>query len=81
VAVTARLIDADSLLRGIGRRVRIARLTREMTQDELADATGISRSFVSSIERGSHGVDVVRLYRLAAALDVPLPELLVPLDA
>jgi transcriptional regulator with XRE-family HTH domain len=63
-------------LRGLGRRVRLLRLTREMTQDELAAAAGMSRSFVSLIEHGTHGVDVVRLLRLAAALEVPLGELL-----
>lgn len=63
-------------LRGLGKRVRLLRLTREMTQDELAAASGMSRSFVSLIEHGTHGVDVVRLLRLAAALDVPLGELL-----
>lgn len=48
----------------------------ELTQDELATASGISRSFVSQIEHGAHGVDVVRLVRLAAALEVPLVELM-----
>jgi transcriptional regulator with XRE-family HTH domain len=36
----------------------------------------MSRSFLSLIEKGSHGVDVVRLLRLADALDVSLLELL-----
>jgi len=75
-------LNVDAWLRGLGRRVRILRLTREMTQDDLAVAAGMSRSFVSLIEKGTHGVDVVRLLRLAAALDVPLAELLgaTPLD-
>jgi transcriptional regulator with XRE-family HTH domain len=60
----------------LGKRVRLLRLTREMTQDQLAAASGMSRSFVSLIEHGTHGVDVVRLLRLAAALDVPLVDLL-----
>jgi transcriptional regulator with XRE-family HTH domain len=30
---------------------------------------------LSIIERGAHGVDVVRLWRLSAVLGVPLPEL------
>lgn len=67
--------DEAVWLRGIGKRVRLARFTREMTQGQLAAATGMSRSFVSLIEQGTHGVDVVRLYRLAAALDIPLTEL------
>ena len=69
-------LDVDAWLRALGRRVRILRLMREMTQDDLAAAAGMSRSFVSLIEKGTHGVDVVRLLRLAAALDVPLAELL-----
>jgi hypothetical protein len=36
----------------------------------------MSRNFVSSIERGAHGVDVVRLLRLAVALDLALNDLL-----
>jgi XRE family transcriptional regulator, regulator of sulfur utilization len=69
-------VDVDGWLRALGRRVRILRLTKELTQDELAAAAGMSRSFVSLIEKGTHGVDVVRLLRLAAALDVPLAELI-----
>ena len=77
----AEQVDADVWLRALGKRVRILRLTRELTQDELAAASGMSRSFVSLIEKGAHGVDVVRLLRLAAALDVELPELLGVTDA
>ena len=52
----------------IGRRIRLLRRLRDLTQDELADAAGISRSFVSLLEHGSNGVDVVRLLRLAPVL-------------
>jgi transcriptional regulator with XRE-family HTH domain len=69
-------IDVEGWLRALGKRVRILRVTRELTQDELAVAAGMSRSFVSLIEKGAHGVDVVRLVRLAVALDVPLAELI-----
>lgn len=72
--------DPVVFLRALGRRVRILRLTRELTQDEVAAASGMSRSFVSLIEKGAHGVDVVRLMRLAAVLDLSLVELL-DLDA
>jgi transcriptional regulator with XRE-family HTH domain len=68
----------EEFLRVVGRRIRIHRLVREMTQDQLAEAAGISRSFLSLLEHGARGIDVVRLLRLAAALDVPLTELLAP---
>lgn len=63
-------------LRALGRRLRLFRLLRELSQEELAAVSGMSRSFVSIIEHGAHGVDVVRLFRLAAALDVSLLTLL-----
>lgn len=68
--------DVEAFLRALGKRVRILRLTRELTQDELAVATGMSRSFISVIEHGTSGVDVARLLRIAVVLGVPLGELL-----
>ena len=53
-------------MRALGKRVRLLRLTAELTQEELGEAAGISRSFVSLIEHGTRGVDVVRLIRIAA---------------
>lgn len=67
--------DPAAFLRALGRRVRFLRLTRELTQDELATAAGISRSFLSLVEKGAHGIDIVRLLRLAAAFDLSLTQL------
>lgn len=68
-------LGPEAFLLVVGKRIRILRLTRELTQDDLAAAAGISRSFVSLIEHGAKGIDVVRLLRIARALDVPLHEL------
>jgi transcriptional regulator with XRE-family HTH domain len=59
-------------LRALGKRIRLLRVDRELSQEQLARAAGMSRNFVSSIERGAHGVDVVRLLRLATALGVDI---------
>ena len=64
------------LRRLIGRRLRLARLTTELTQDELGELAGVSRSFVSIIEHGAVGVDVYRLRRLAHAVGLTLAELI-----
>jgi transcriptional regulator with XRE-family HTH domain len=66
----------DEFMRKLGKRIRILRLTAEWTQDDLAECTDMSRSFVSLIEHGSHGVDVVRLYRIAQAFNIRLSELI-----
>lgn len=68
--------DTVAFMYRLGRRVRLARLIMELTQDQLAEEAGISRSFVSLIEHGARGVDVVRLHRIAAALDMRLSDLI-----
>jgi HTH-type transcriptional regulator/antitoxin HipB len=62
--------------RQIGKRLRVQRVVRELTQDELAQRAGVTRNFVSAIERGRQGLDAYRLDLLARALDMELRELL-----
>lgn len=71
-------IDPAKFLQLLGRRVRLLRVMQSMTQDDLAEATGMSRSFVSLIEHGTHGVDVVRILRLAAVFGIPPAALFSP---
>ncbi|MDC0741570.1 helix-turn-helix transcriptional regulator [Polyangium sp. rjm3] len=54
----------------MGARVRELRLHRGMTQAELAEASGLSRGYLSSIERARVNATMIPIYRIAAALDV-----------
>jgi transcriptional regulator with XRE-family HTH domain len=72
--------DSDLMryLAALGERIRLLRLLARLTQSELADAAGISRSFLSAVERGARGLDLVRLRRLERRpghrlLSAPLP--------
>jgi transcriptional regulator with XRE-family HTH domain len=69
-----------AFLRQLGRNLRIQRVTSELSQQQLADAASMSRNFVSSIERGAHGVDIVRLVRLAVALRTGWEQLVPPIS-
>ncbi len=62
--------------RAVGKRIRVWRVLHDRSQDELAVQAGVSRNFVSAIERGAQGLDAVRLRRLAAAMGIGLAELL-----
>lgn len=66
---------AAAFVREVGRRVRLHRLVQRLTQQEIADRTGLSRSFISLFEQGAHGIDITALARIATALGVPLTEL------
>ncbi len=58
----------------IGTIVRAARKQHRMTVAALADRVGVSRSFVSAVERGESGVSFQILSRLGQALDITLAE-------
>ena len=54
----------------MGRNVRVLRLERGLTQEELAHRCEMERSYVSDLERGRRNPSVKALGRLAAALGV-----------
>jgi len=49
--------------------LRLARLALDMSQEDLAAAAGIDRTYVSGIERGVRNPTVTVLARFAYALD------------
>jgi len=54
--------------------IRRIRFDRQMTQEELALRTGVSRQTIMSIERGRTNPSVLLAYKIATALSTPLPE-------
>ncbi len=62
----------------IGARVREERQARHWTLDQLADAAGVSRRMVFSVEQGAVNPSVGTLLRISDALGVGLPSLVAP---
>jgi len=52
--------------------VILARVVRDLTQEELGTSAGISQGFLSKVERGDVDLDGDRLLRVAAALKFPV---------
>jgi transcriptional regulator with XRE-family HTH domain len=67
--------SAGKLLKIFGRSVRSLRKQRRLSQESLAEACGLSRNYISDIERGVRNPGVLALVALAKALRVPLREL------
>ncbi|WP_018700325.1 helix-turn-helix domain-containing protein [Amorphus coralli] len=66
-------MDARSI---IGWNLRSLRVERGLSQERLALAAGIDRSYVGRVERGSENVTVSTLEALAGVLSVPVARLL-----
>lgn len=58
-----------------GRRLRHLRRDKDLTQEQLAEAVGISVEFLSNIERGINAPSFDTLEKLAGILNTPVPEL------
>ena len=67
---------AHPSLRRVGDRIRRARRQRAMSQEALADAAGLDRSYMSGIERGVRNITLLKLFAVAKALKVNARELL-----
>lgn len=70
------------LVQTFGRNVRDLREARGLTQEDLEGMTGIRRSYISDMERGTRNPSVRALGRIATALAVEPADLLrLPQDA
>jgi transcriptional regulator with XRE-family HTH domain len=65
-----------SKLQQFGDRVRTLRKTRGLSQEQLAELTGLHRTYIGGIERGERNVSLINIIRLAKALDVSPSDLL-----
>lgn len=70
----------DAFHEQLGRRIRSAR-GGKMTQEQLADRVGLSRTAITNIECGRQRLLVDQLIEIADALDVPAADLLPSRDS
>ncbi|MGH3024651.1 MAG: helix-turn-helix domain-containing protein [Gaiellaceae bacterium] len=60
----------------VGERLRAIRLERRLTLAEVATASGLTKGFISQLERGLSSISLSALARVCAALDVRFGEVL-----
>src|SRR5438067_7557494 len=66
---------ADNIDRIVGDNVRALRVSRGMSQSQLADGIGITFQQVQKYEKGANRISAGRLYRIARLFDVPIKSL------
>ena len=72
----ARAAHETRLVTIFAANVRRLRKERGMSQEQLAEAAGVHRTYVGMIERGEKNVTIYNIERIAIALDVPAGSLL-----
>lgn len=69
-------MDEKVLLNELGARIRTIRLTKSMTQSQLAMNCNFEKSSMSKIESGQVNLSYITLFRISKGLDVHMRELL-----
>ena len=64
----------------LGRGIRRVRLAAGYTQEALALAAGLDRSYVGSVERGERNISFLNLLLLARALNTEVASFLIELN-
>lgn len=64
------------ILRLFGERVRAFRQNRGLSQEALALASGLDRTYVGGVERGERNISLLNIHKIAQALEVSSAELL-----
>ena len=65
-----------TILQNFGSHVRELRSAKGMTQEKLAELAGLSRQYIGDVERGTRNISLVNIEKIAAALEITLPDLL-----
>jgi transcriptional regulator with XRE-family HTH domain len=74
------LPSQERLLKALGEQVKLARLRRDLSAQQVAERAGISRSTLSRLEAGDSGVELATLVKALFVLRLEKDILLVAKD-
>ncbi|PKH08185.1 helix-turn-helix domain-containing protein [Moritella sp. Urea-trap-13] len=66
----------DDFAKTFGKQIKITRIKKDLTQQEVAARADITPSYMSRIESGSVSTSVEKLCRIAQAIGCPASELI-----
>jgi transcriptional regulator with XRE-family HTH domain len=64
-----------ALLKAVGGKIRVIRKSKELSQEKLAELSGLHPTFVSNLENGKLNCSILSYFKIAEALDTPLAKL------
>ncbi len=68
--------EERELLIKIGKKIRHFRLEMGLSQEKLAFACDLDRTYIGSVERGERNISVINLRKISSALKIQSYELL-----
>lgn len=69
-------MDKQKILEIFGFNLKIERTKNRLSQEELAIKTNLSKPYISNVESAKHNISLVNAYKLSAALNKSLDDML-----
>ena len=63
------------VLISFGKKIRELRINQKLSQESLAERSGLHRNYIGMVERGERNPSLINIDKLAKALNVSLSEL------
>lgn len=70
-------MNKETLLKKFGKNVKIERVKKDLTQEQLAEIMGVSQNYVASIEGGKENMSLGKILELSKSLNVDIETLLI----
>ena len=70
------MYNNESLLKQLGRNIKAERVRKGYTQESFAEKIGVSREYISRIERGQENMSILKILSFSTALDTNIQNLL-----
>lgn len=68
-------MDKNNVQKKLGEKICLARIDKAYSQEELADKTGLHRTYIGSVERGERNISLKNLLKITSALQIRLSDL------
>ena len=65
----------DRIKKNFGQTMKSIRKTKGLSQESLALACNLDRTYIGGVERGERNVSLVNIHKIATALKVPAKDL------
>jgi len=73
-------MDKNVIINLIAENIRLQRLKKRLTQENLAEMSGISTKYINSIETGKVNPSIVVIVNICIALNMDLNKIICPID-
>lgn len=67
--------DCKNIKTAFGDKIRAIRLSKELSQEKLAELADLDRTYISGVERGIRNISLVNICQLATALEIDIKNL------